>query len=89
MTWNTEGCSDTYNVYRKIGMLLDPDHNGVADDYGGCYQNEVMGTQVQDTTRPPAGSMYVYAVSGQNLNGEGSIGYASNGLMRPNVFPCP
>jgi hypothetical protein len=89
MTWDTEECSDTYNVYRKTGLLLDPDGDGVANDYGGCYQNDVMATGVNDLSKPPVGSMYVYAVSGQNLNGEGSIGYASNGRMRPNVTPCP
>jgi len=89
MTWEPEGCSSSYNVYRKTGLLLDSDHNGVANDYGGCYQNDVLATQVTDATRPPTGQMYLYAVSGQNLNGEGAIGYASNGLMRPNVSPCP
>jgi len=89
MTWDQEACSSTYNVYRKSGLLLDADHNGVAEDYGSCYQNDVLSTGVSDGTRPPTGQMLVYAVSGQNLNGEGSIGYASNGLMRPNVNPCP
>ena len=90
MTWDTAACADTYSVYRKAGgLLLDSDHNGVADDYGQCFQGELAATQMTDTTRPPAGQMYIYAVSGKNLNGEGSIGYASDTLIRPNPTPCP
>ena len=30
-----------------------------------------------------------YLVTGENAHGEGTMGYASNGLPRPNVAPCP
>jgi hypothetical protein len=89
MTWEPEECSDTYNVYRATGLLIDSDDNGVANDYGACYRNDVGGTEMTDPAGPPPGATFVYAVSGQNLNGEGAIGYASNGLPRPNVTPCP
>ena len=90
MTWDEEGCSDTYNVYRRSGgALIDTDGDGAAQEYGQCYANDVGGTGMTDSTRPPTGQMYVYAVSGQNLNGEGALGYSSSRRMRPNVSPCP
>ncbi len=90
MTWEPTACANSYNVYRKAGLgLADSDGDGVADDYGTCFRGSLIETGVDDGTRPPAGQMYIYAVSGKNLNGEGSIGYASNSMIRPNPTPCP
>lgn len=89
MTWDPEACSSSYNVYRRTGMLFDSDHNGAADNYGSCFRNELSDTGMSDTTFPPPGQMYMYGVTGESFNGEGAIGYASNGLPRPNVTPCP
>jgi len=89
MGWEPEECSDTYNVYRKSGALTDADHNGVGDDYGLCYNHDLGEVVVSDASNPPPGQTRLYAVSGKNLNGEGALGYASNGGMRPNVSPCP
>lgn len=89
LTWEPENCSTAYNVYRKSGLLLDSDHNGVAEEYGQCFSNDVGGTGTSDSSSPPVGSLLLYAVTGQNLNGEGALGYASNGGIRPNVTPCP
>jgi hypothetical protein len=89
MTWEPAACASSYNVYRNSGGLFDLDRDGAADSYGSCLQSGLSGLEVSDTSSPPAGRSFFYAVSGKSLNGEGSLGYASNGVLRPNPEPCP
>jgi hypothetical protein len=88
--WTVLGCATMYDVYRRTGGLLpDTNHDGVADSYGGCLYENVLTAFALDTTSPPAGQIHSYLVSGENAAGEGSLGFASNGMQRPNASPCP
>jgi len=90
MVWWKNPCAIWYNVYKITApRLLDADHDGVAEEYGLCSQPHLDSNQMMDQTSPPPGQTSYYVVTGGNLLGEGSMGYASNGLPRPNVAPCP
>jgi len=90
MVWQWGPCADWYNVYRRVDTsFIDADNNGVADDYGPCFQPNLVLNQVPDSSVPAAGIGSFYLVSGESTVGEGTIGFASNGGMRPNVTPCP
>jgi hypothetical protein len=89
LIWAPSACASSYNVYRNTLGLLDSDGDGVADSYGSCFVSDVSGLQTSDSSMPQAGRMFLYAISGENLNGEGSLGYASNDLIRPTPAPCP
>ena len=69
--------------------MPDSDHDGVADDYGMCLQGGLTDPEATDTDTPPTGSAYFYQVTAETSSAEGPMGNASNGLPRPNVFPCP
>ena len=86
--WDVVRCPLIYHVYKHNGVLVDSDHNGVADEYGSCYAT-VQETEMDDTSIPPSGQLALYVVSAESENGESSLGQASNGLPRPNVTPCP
>jgi uncharacterized repeat protein (TIGR01451 family) len=88
--WNALACATMYDVYRRTGgPFPDTNHDGVADAYGGCLYENVLTAWALDTTTPPPGQLHSYLVSGENAAGEGPLGYASNGLLRPNLAPCP
>jgi hypothetical protein len=83
-------CADWYNVYKlTTSQMTDLDGDGVADDYGSCFQPDLVENQAPDSTPPPEGFTGSYLVTGENDIGEGSTGYAGNGLPRPNYSPCP
>lgn len=83
-------CSTVYNLYRAVAPRLpDLDRNGVADSYGPCLFNGLVAVTGNDTSVPPPGVVQFYLVTAESLAGEGSLGIASNGLLRPNVAPCP
>ena len=83
-------CADYYNIYKRTASLLtDADGNGVADSYGSCDQMDQAENMTADSMIPPSGMASFYMVTGENPVGEGSLGYASNGLERPNRDRCP
>ena len=65
------------------------DRDGLADDYGSCYQADIIGLQTDDLSRPGGGQLYSYLVTGENSVGEGGLGTNSGGAQRPNNNPCP
>lgn len=87
--WNEPQCATSYNVYRKTAPhLTDTNGDGVADDYGTCFLSGLTTAQANDTMVPPVGSLHHYLVTGKSSLGEGSLGFAGNGQLRPNS-PCP
>jgi hypothetical protein len=90
MIWATSPCATWYNVYRLVASrMTDADNDGVADNYGECYQRHLEEPEMVDPTQPPTGMAYYYAVTAQNSVGEGTMGYASDGQERTNHYPCP
>ena len=74
--------ADTFNVYRgPLGM--------VGLDYGSCLQSSVATSTVTDAASPPAGTGWLYVVTGSNTAGEGPMGTTSAGPTRPNYSACP
>jgi hypothetical protein len=91
LTWSGGTCATKWNVYsqRLPGLLPDLDSNGLADSYGTCFAPDLLVPQVATGAPPPVGEMDTFLVTGENPNGEGSLGFASNLLVRPNLTPCP
>jgi hypothetical protein len=90
MTWQSMPCAIAYNVYRMQGLrMTDSNHDGVADDYGDCYQLGLDTPEMVDPTRPPTGMTNYYQVTSDGSNGESTMGTASNGEQRFNRAPCP
>jgi len=62
---------------------VDADGNGVADAYGGLLACGITEPVAVDSAVPAVGSGYFYLVAAFNSIGKGSLGHASNGLLRP------
>jgi hypothetical protein len=90
LEWTGGTCAVTFNVYRAIlPRPVDGDLDGLADDYGSCFLFGLALPQATDLTSPGMGMMHTYLVTGKNPAGEGSLGYTSALLERPNLAPCP
>ncbi len=90
MTWVDEPCSVAYNTYRLTATsLVDADADGLADDYGTCFQPGLTATVMFDSSPVPSGFANFYLVTGVDSAGEGSMGFNSNLVTRPNRTPCP
>ena len=88
--WSQPTCSITYNVYVFEGAALqDTDGDGLADDYGACFLSGLTIPQTSDSNDPPSGQMRTYVITGENLSGEGSMGFNSQLQERPTTAPCP
>ncbi|HYV20524.1 MAG TPA: hypothetical protein VFC25_15995 [Verrucomicrobiae bacterium] len=84
MTWNVEPAAGTYQVYR------DPLAQLLLGGTGTCWQSGLVAAQAVDSQVPVAGTGYFYLVTSRNsLSEEGTKGFGSNGLERPNPLPCP
>ena len=81
--WTSASCATAYNTYRLTGATIgDADGDGLADSYGDCLQNDVLGNLAPDGEIPPLGQLFWYLVSGQNVNGEGNLGLTGAGTDR-------
>jgi hypothetical protein len=95
LAWTVESdgprCSSVFNLYRYAGepRLSDLDEDGIADDYGECYQDELTELGAADPFHPAPSGVHFYLVTGENDVGEGSLGANGAGAERPNVNPCP
>jgi hypothetical protein len=79
-----------WHVYVKTDITLrDSDHDGVADDYGTCFDTVTVPEATAPGDPGPGRTHYIIVTAAEEGVGEGSMGAASNGLPRPNVFPCP
>lgn len=89
-SWHIGPCADWYNVYKSVGRgFSDTDGNGVADKYGSCFEPDLVENAATDAMLPPASAAGFYLVTTESGLGEGTLGWASNGLERPNTSPCP
>jgi hypothetical protein len=89
MVWNLDPvCDGTFNVYRSDLTLEDADPDGVADDYGTCFESGLASPALFDESSPAPGSALFYLVTRATASGEGPLGTASNGLVRSNNHPC-
>lgn len=84
LTWNPEKSVGTYDVYRALLSSL----SGLG--YGACLQNGLTNESATDATVPSAGQGYFYLLTARNRLGEiGTKGFATSGLERANLSPCP
>jgi hypothetical protein len=90
LEWKGGTCARTFNVYRALlNRVTDADSDGLADDYGSCFRFGLVVPQVTDADPLGPGRMHTYLVTGKNPVGEGSLGFTSALLERPNRSPCP
>jgi len=84
LQWSPEPSAGTYNVYR--GLLSARS----ATNYGNCLLQGIADTSAADTAMPPLEDGYFYHATVENLFGEeGTLGYDSALIERPNAAPCP
>ena len=82
MSWDPERSVGTYNVYR--GSL-----SGLAGA-GICFASGLTSPASTETGKPSAGAPWFYLVTAENrLRIEGTKGYRTSGVERPNTAPCP
>lgn len=87
--WEQEQGMASFNLYRgRLRALSDGNHDGALDSYGTCIAENMPDTVRRDTSIPPVGDAYIFIVSGNGAAGESGFGAASNGVPRPNAFPC-
>ncbi|HET8948137.1 MAG TPA: hypothetical protein VFQ07_14260 [Candidatus Polarisedimenticolia bacterium] len=83
-TWNVEPAAGTYQVYRDLLSRLQLGATGT------CWQSGLVSPQAVDAQLPAAGAGYFYWITSRNsLAEEGTKGFRSSGLERPNPLPCP
>jgi len=83
LLWNPERSIGTYDLYRGVAPAFLP-------AYGICSQSGVTAETTTDTTVPFVGGALYYLVTARNrLSEEGTKGFASSGVERPNTSPCP
>jgi len=88
--WNGLPCARSYNLYRMTyAQIPDANGDGLADDYGQCLQPGLAVAEATDLSVPPAGQAHDYLVTAENPLGEGSMGFNSGWVERPNAKPCP
>ncbi len=84
LRWNPERSVGDYSVYRDLVSAL----SGLG--FGSCLDHHVVQEGATDTQTPGAGQGYFYLVTAENrLDEEGTKGFRSNGMERPNHAPCP
>jgi hypothetical protein len=81
-------CAELYNVY-KARALVDADLNGLADDYGICFLQNLMLPEADDFGIPNPSMFFGYLVTSENALGESNLMTNSAGMVRPNLNPCP
>lgn len=82
-TWSPEVHSTTYNVYRSDLPRIVP------SSYGACVEAGLPLPSFSDPENPLPAAGFLYFVTGVKDGIEGSLGFDSDGAMRPNLAPCP
>ena len=82
-SWAPEAHSTDYNVYRADLPGLAP------GSYGACLRSALSLTSFSDPEVPLPGAGFLYLVTGVKDGIEGTLGFDSAGMMRPNFAPCP
>ena len=84
LTWSPERSAGVYEVYRDLITNL----SGLA--YGSCLHSSVASATSSDPSLPPASNGFFYLVTAKNrLGTEGTKGFNSAAVERPNPAPCP
>ena len=78
-----ESGSDSFNLYRGDLAGLP------SSDYGSCLVHTLFSPTASDASTPGDGGCWTYLVTGRNAAGEGTMGFISAGVERPNAAPCP
>lgn len=93
LEWSATSDTSTYNTYRGLaptlggmGSLPRP-YSHVCLESGDAQFNGA--TLTVDDEALPDGAILYYLVDGELSCGEGTLGTASDGTLRPNPFPCP
>jgi hypothetical protein len=90
LAWDPRPEAAAYNLYRgTLGAFTDSDLDGAADAYGSCLSSGLGSPGATDTALPGSGGGYFYLATGRNVSGEGPLGAAGSGALRPNPSPCP
>lgn len=92
LDWQADSGFTSWNVYRGDLAVLKasgvytqaPGSNPLAARWCG-----LASTSLADAASPSAGATMFYLVTGENADGEGTLGEQSSGAPRPNVNPCP
>ncbi len=81
--WDPEKSIGSYAAYRAtLGSL--------PGNYGACLMSPIASESWTDSSVPAPGTGYFYLVTARNrLGEEGTKGFASSGIERPNPAPCP
>jgi hypothetical protein len=83
LSWDPEGSVGTYEVYRDLLSSL-------PGSFGVCLQSPLTAETATDAASPASGTAWLYLVTARNrLGEEGTKGFRSNGIERPNASPCP
>lgn len=84
LSWNAAPSNGGYSLYRGLVSSLP----GL--QYGQCEQAAIASTSTTDAAGPSVGTGYFYLVTARNsVHDEGTKGYNSAGVERPNPAPCP
>ena len=81
--WSPERAAGEYEIYRALISTL-------PGGFGTCFAAHLMTNTAAAASNPSSGQGYFYLVTARNrLGEEGTKGYRSNGMERPNAAPCP
>ncbi len=89
--WTPDGSYLVYNVYKgDLLVLKDNSQDGLPDDgYGICFIDGTYVPQGQDFAMPSYPGGFFYIVTGEHTLAEGTMGFTSEGIERPNSAECP
>jgi hypothetical protein len=84
LSWDAERSVGAYDVYRDAMTAL------AGGATGACFQPDVSAENSSDASIPLNGEGFFYLVTARNrLGEEGTKGFRSGGVERPNPAPCP
>ena len=84
LRWSPEQSASHYEMYR------DPLSTLSGGAFGTCFASSLTTNTTTDNTNPASGQGLFYLVTARNrLDEEGTKGFKSNGIERPNAAPCP
>lgn len=89
--WNSDSNAAVYNVYKgELLELKDNNLDGLPDKgYGTCFIDGTPDPVGEDPETPSYPGGFTYIVTGENYEGEGTMGFTSAGIERQNSAACP
>lgn len=84
LAWDPEKSVGHYEVYRDLLSALPGGGTGT------CFASALTSSTTTEPANPASGQAWFYLVTARNrLDEEGTKGFRSNGMERPNSAPCP